>query len=81
MQLRHDLTAQVSHFRGGPCDAGSIACCLAVGGTGRGWSIVEGDDALVRGTSATHTCARSLGHPHVRARNLRALVRATHICA
>ena len=39
---------EVTHFRGGPCDAQAIACCVVVGGNGRGWTTVEGEGALTR---------------------------------
>ncbi|KAL1519218.1 hypothetical protein AB1Y20_003477 [Prymnesium parvum] len=49
---------ELTHYNGGPCDGSAISCCLVVGGTGRGWSVVYGDDPLCAALECAH--ARSL---------------------
>lgn len=32
---------QVTHFIGGPCEESDIMCCIVLGGSGKGWTVVK----------------------------------------
>ena len=40
----------VSHFIGGPCNPSSVACCVVPGGTGCGWTVLNGDKECAAAT-------------------------------
>lgn len=40
-KYRGAAAVRLEHFIGGPCDDGSISCCVVPGGSGRGWTIVK----------------------------------------
>eukprot|EP00747_Dinoflagellata_sp_TGD_P221190 gnl/TRDRNA2_/TRDRNA2_93061_c0_seq1.p1 gnl/TRDRNA2_/TRDRNA2_93061_c0~~gnl/TRDRNA2_/TRDRNA2_93061_c0_seq1.p1 ORF type:complete len:592 (+),score=112.62 gnl/TRDRNA2_/TRDRNA2_93061_c0_seq1:131-1777(+) len=49
-RARYPAAAKVEivHYNGGPCDANSIVRCVVPGGTGKGWTAVEGLEEALR---------------------------------
>jgi len=44
-------TVYVEHYHGGPCHPDDLRCCLVAGGSGRGWSVIDGSEAAEGGSS------------------------------
>eukprot|EP00391_Amoebophrya_sp_Ameob2_P002316 CAMPEP_0179000754 /NCGR_PEP_ID=MMETSP0795-20121207/10886_1 /TAXON_ID=88552 /ORGANISM="Amoebophrya sp., Strain Ameob2" /LENGTH=1054 /DNA_ID=CAMNT_0020693863 /DNA_START=607 /DNA_END=3770 /DNA_ORIENTATION=+ len=45
---------EIEHYLGGPCDEDEIMACIALGGSGSGWTVFTGEDCLAEAVEAAY---------------------------